>query len=287
MNFLRIAIIFIISIALTHCADLMNILKKGGVEKPDVRISKTNLTGLTFEQADLVFDIEIKNPNTVGISLAGFDYDLLLNDVSFLNGEQNKQMEIKANDTAIIQLPVSLLYKNIYQTYQRLKNNDNIHYSLKTGLNFNLPVLGEVRIPVSTSGDFPAIKIPKISIKSIKMERLSLTGADFNLAIGIKNPNGFGFNINNLDYRLMINQTRWAEGQKRGKMSIQSKKESILLIPFKLNFMQIGASLYQEINSGNKFNYQLTGKTNLSSSIEALGNVNFPFDVSGTIDLSR
>jgi LEA14-like dessication related protein len=265
----------------------MNILKKGGVEKPDVRISKTNLSGLTFEQADLVFDIEINNPNTVGISLTGFDYDLLLNNKSFLKGDQNKQIEMKANDVSTIQIPLSLLYDNIFRTYNSLKNEDKITYSLKTGISFNLPVLGEVRIPVSSSGDFPSIKIPAIVLQSLKLTRMTFTGAEFDLAIGINNPNNFGFNIHTLEYGLDINQSRWVDGQTSKETIVQGKKNNTIHIPFSLNFLQVGNSLYQQLNRGGNFNYQLRGKANLSSSLEILGQVNLPFDLSGQINLAK
>jgi LEA14-like dessication related protein len=265
----------------------MQIVQKGGIEEPDVRVSQTKLKSLTFDQADLVFDIEIKNPNPVGINLAGFDYDLLLNDISFLKGKQNDQVEIKANDVAIIPLPLSLLYANIYKTYQRLKNEDNIRYTLQTGLSFNLPVLGDIRIPVSASGDFPAIKIPSVNLEYIKLSRLTLTGADFNLAIGVYNPNNFGFNINALQYGLSINQDNWADGQITDRIAIQQKKDNTVIIPFKLNFIQIGSSLYQDISRGKDFDYQLNGKANLSSSLEILGDVDLPFELSGKIDLTN
>jgi len=287
MKILRLVIFLLIIIFLSQCADLMKVLQKGSIENPDVRISKTKISGLSFDQVDLVFDIEIKNPNPIGISLAGFDYDLQLNNNSFLKGEQNKQLEIKANDIATIQLPLTLLYDNIFKTYKSLKNEDKITYSLKTGLSFDLPVLGPVRIPVSTSGDVPTIKLPAISLQSLKLKRLSLTGAEFDLAIGINNPNSWGIIINTLHYGLTINQAKWANGQTSEKIDIRGKNENILHIPFSLNFLQIGASLYQEISSGGNLDYQFNGNAKLSSSLEMLGDFNLPFDLSGKVDLTK
>jgi LEA14-like dessication related protein len=287
MSISRLVIALFILVFFTQCADLMNLVQKGGVEKPEVRISKTKLTGLTFDQADLVFDIEIKNPNPIGINLTGFEYELLLNSNSFLKGDQKKQIEMKANDASTIQLPLSLLYENIYKTYQSLKNEDKITYSLKTHLSFDLPVLGGVRIPVSTSGDIPSIKIPVISLQSLKLKKITFTGADFDLTIGINNPNSFGFIINTLRYGLDINRARWIDGQTSQKATIQEKNNNTLHIPFSLNFLQVGSSLYQEISRGGSLNYQFSGKANLSSTLEILGKVDLPFDISGQIDLTK
>ena len=122
MHSMKFVYILALSIFFSQCADLANLLQKGSIENPKVRVTNTKLAGLSFEQADLVFDIEIKNPNPVGISLTGFDYDLLLNNKSFLKGDQNKQIEMKANDVSTIQIPLSLIYDNIFRTYNSLKN---------------------------------------------------------------------------------------------------------------------------------------------------------------------
>jgi LEA14-like dessication related protein len=265
----------------------MKVLQKGSIENPDVRISKTKIAGLSFDQVDLLFDIEIVNPNPIGISLAGFDYDLILNSNSFLKGKQNKHLEIKANDVAVIQLPLSLLFNNIFKTYQSLKNEDKISYSLRTGLSFDLPVLGPVRIPVSTSGDVPTIKLPAIRLQSLKLERLTLTGAELDLAININNPNSWGIILNSMDYGLNINQAKWANGKIFDKVNILGKKDNLLHIPFVLNFLQIGTSLYQEISRGGNLNYQLNGNAKLSSSLEMLGEFNLPIDLTGKINLTK
>jgi LEA14-like dessication related protein len=119
------------------------------------------------------------------------------------------------------------------------------------------------------------------------MNRLTLTGAEFDLAIGLFNPNNIGFNLNTLEYNLLINQGRWAEGQMNKPLHITEKKDNTVLIPFNINFLQIGSSLYQEIISGMRFDYQLNGKLNLSSSLDLLGKVDLPFDLTGKIDLTK
>jgi LEA14-like dessication related protein len=263
------------------------ILDQAGISKPTVRVSNTNVTGLSFKEIDLLFDIEINNPNAVGISLTAFDYDLLLNNVSFLKGDQQQKMEIKAKDVATVQIPLTLDYKNLYDTYQNLKNADEVTYQLNTGLSFNLPILGAVRIPVSTSGEVPMLKLPPISLKSIKLKRLTLTGADFDLQVGIKNQNSWGFDINTLDYGLTINNTQWIKGQSTKKQNISAKGESVLHLPFSLSFLDLGSSVYQLVAGGKGLNYKFNGQANLSPSLEIIGDVNLPFNLSGKIDLTK
>jgi LEA14-like dessication related protein len=144
------------------------------VQEPKVNFSQVKMTGLTFDKVDLLFDIDINNPNSVGINLAGFDYDLFLNQNSFLKGDQQDGLEIKANGKETVKIPLSLDFKSIYQTFQSVKDLDSINYELKTGLSFNLPALGNIRIPVSKSGYIPSLKLPSIRIKSVLPVLISL-----------------------------------------------------------------------------------------------------------------
>ena len=287
MKIANYVIIILLSLMLPHCAELMKIAQQGNIQKPAVRVSSARLAGLSFDQADLIFDIEISNPNSIGVSLAGFDYDLLLNNQSFLKGDQNEKTEIKANDIATLQLPLSLNFANIYQTYQSLKKEDEVTYTLDTGFSFDLPILGPVRVPVSTSGQVPMVKLPRLSLKSIKLERLNLTGADFDISVGIDNPNAWGLVVNALQYKLKINGTEWITGQTRERLQMNEKGESILHLPFSLSFLKIGSSVYNIIANGKGLNYSFSGQTDLTSSLELLGDFKLPFDLSGKIDLLK
>lgn len=280
--------LFVITmIAIAGCAQLNQILKQTNIQKPQVEITKIAITGLSFEEADLLFDIKINNPNSIGISMAGFDYDLHLNNTSFLKGDRNKKMEIIANGDATIQLPLSLNYQNIYKTYQNLKDADDINYTLNTGFSFDLPFLGPVRIPVSKSGKFPTLKLPSISLHAIKLNRLTLTGADFNIGIKVDNPNTWSVLLNNLDYTLNINGSQWIKGKTTNQVNIPSKQNNIINIPLSLSFLEIGSSVYSLISNGKGLNYSLTGSAKLGSSLEMLGQFDLPFNKSGYIDILK
>jgi LEA14-like dessication related protein len=287
MRWLRILLIFGLLFYLVQCADVLKVLNQAAVQKPSVKIAQTRLSALSFEQVDLVFDIEIDNPNSMGVSLAGFDYDLLLNNQSFLKGDQQKQMEIKAQDKATIEFPLTLQFHDIYTTYQRLKSEDEIGYTLKTGFSFDLPVLGVVRIPVSASGRVPMVKLPVIRVQALKLENLTLSGASFELQLGLDNPNSWGVLLKGLDYHLAINGSEWISGKIEEKMNLAAKRTSPVTLPFSISFLKIGSSVYNVIAGGRGLNYNLSGGADLVPSIELLSDLKLPFDLSGKVDISK
>jgi len=132
--------ILLTALAFFSCAELNTILNQMSVQKPTVDITNAKIFNLSFDDLDLLFDIQINNPNTVGINLAGFDYELLINDNSFISGNQPDKLEIAAQNSNTIQLPVNLKFVDIYNTFANLKKNDNSKYQIKCGLNFDLPV---------------------------------------------------------------------------------------------------------------------------------------------------
>ncbi len=236
---------------------------------------------------DLIFGIDVNNPNTIGIAMDGFDYDFLLNDNSFVSGNQNEKLNIEAQGTSRVNFPVSLKYVDIYNMFNSLKNVDSTNYQVKLGLIFNLPVLGDTRIPISHTGHIPIPKLPAISVHDLKLNNIGFTGANLDLKIAIDNPNAFSMIFNQLNYNFKVNGLEWISGKNSSAMQVNEKGEGIVTIPMKLDFLQMGQSVYQLINGNSNLNYNLNGNVDMSSSVSLLGTHSLPFEQSGTVKLNR
>ena len=136
------AMVLYLVILIPSCANLSKMLNQMNVKEPVASVEEAKIAGLDFEKVDLIFGIDIKNPNTIGIAMDGFDYDFLLNENSFLSGNQNEKLNIEAQGTSRVNFPVSLKFVDIYNMVNSLKNADSTKYQVKLGLLFNLPLLG-------------------------------------------------------------------------------------------------------------------------------------------------
>jgi LEA14-like dessication related protein len=275
--------IFLLSLACASVSDLM----KAGVQKPTVAFAGVRLDNLSFSAVDLLFDLKITNPNPVGATLAGFDYDFLLNGNSFLQGNQEQNVKIPAQGEQTLPVPVTLNFDNIYDTFKSLRDQDSTGYSLNCGLSFDLPILGPQRIPISKTGSVPLIKIPKIAIASLKLNKLNLSGADLKLQVKLTNPNALAFTLQAFDYRLEINGQPWLDSRQTQPLEIAAKKPSVLEIPFSVNFLQIGQSAYTLLSGKQDLSYRLKGGLHLTSSLPIFKETKLPFDTSGKVPLSR
>jgi len=272
---------------LTACTSLKSLIGKASIKNPEVSVKEIKIEGLSFSAADLVCNLSVKNPNTVSLRLSRFEYDLLVEDVSFISGKQETGLEIEADSESLIQLPLRLIYKNLYDTLLALAEKDAADYQLNLSFSFRVPVLGNVTIPVSKSGEFPLLRLPTISLKSLHINRLGFTNADLSIDILVRNPNPLSMDMSSLQYRLQINSREWVSGQSFNPMHINEKGEGLLSIPISLNFFQIGQSIYILLEQSQDLDYQLQGNLLFTTSIPLMGEVRLPFDRSGRIVVSR
>lgn len=268
------------------CASVEEFVKSS-VEKPQVSFAGAKINGLSFDAVDLLFDVKIANANPVGITLAGFDYNFLINDNQFLQGDQEKQVNIPANGENTFQIPLSLNFTEVYNSVSTLRDRDSTEYKIDCGVSFDLPVLGRRRVPVSQAGTLPLLQLPKIGVKSLTLDNMSFSGADLNLKIRLTNPNAISFVLKNLDYQFDVNDRQWIDGSATRSMNLAAKGESILDIPISLNFMQMGQSVLQLLRGSEPLNYQFQGRLDLSSSLPLLGDVSLPFDRMGEVKLIK
>ncbi|OQX86544.1 hypothetical protein B6D60_06035 [candidate division KSB1 bacterium 4484_87] len=278
------SILFILLLLIFSCATLQQL---ANVQKPQVRVGQIRLTNLTFDKVDLAVDLNITNPNPVAATLAGFDYNFFLNGQSFLTGNQVKQTTISANGQSTLQIPLSLTFKQIYDTYKSLKNSDSTVYKIAAGLSFDLPIIGKTRIPVQKSGYLPLAKIPSIKLSSLKLKSLNFSSAKVELQLKVDNPNAFSLNINKLNYNFLVNNKQWGVGQIAEVLQINQKGSSTIKIPLSLNFMEIGRTVYSMLTGSSGLSYQLKGDAALTSSLKVMPQLELPFNRSGKINISR
>ncbi len=144
-----VIIIMFIVIFSMHCSALKDL---ANIQKPKVSVEDIRFTGLSLKGLTLLFDIGIENPNSLAVTLAGFNYEFYLDNQLFLQGLQDSAQSILARSKSHLEIPVSLDFQKIYATYQSLKDNDTSIYKMQLGLTFDVPVIGKTTLPLSREG---------------------------------------------------------------------------------------------------------------------------------------
>ncbi len=285
LNRFLIAVAVLAAISFTYsCAALQDLAK---TQKPKLSIVDFNLTNLSLQDIELTFGVEIDNPNPFAVDLNSYDYDLKFNSLSFIKGDQTQNSSIGANSKSIIHIPVSFNFNDLFNLVSDIKDKDETNFSFEATAGIQAPLLGLINIPFSKQGTLPVIKMPKINLGSLKLANLSLTKADFEVELGIENPNSFGLNLNNFNYNLELNGLTAIGGKLAQEVDISDKSSSKVVLPFSVNLLQLGAAAKKAIVDGESFEYSLNGNANVGSSLPLFKPSNFSFDRDGLISLLK
>jgi len=271
----KLLAIFLISLLYLSCASLSQL-----VQKPTVKFNKMELINFSFQDVTANFNLAVTNPNPFGISLAGYDYGFSIENQNFLNGDQTENIQLSGNQTNSIDIPVTIKFKELYNMFKALKNQDEAGYGLKGHVHVNSP-LEVFKIPFSISGKLPAIKLPKVSLAGVKVQSLSFSGVKLDLNIEVDNPNIFGFSLNNFNYNIALAGKNLVNGRNPEGTAVPEKGKSSIRFPINLDFSAVGSLLTSALRTG-KIDYVLTGDAGLKTKF---GDTKLPINRSGDAKL--
>lgn len=273
-------LLFVLNLA--GCAELA---KHAGAIRPTAKLVNMQLASIDFKQADLLFDFAVENRNPVPVYLSGMNYDLKIENQSLVSGVTAQSIEVKADATSHVQLPVSLKFDDLKKLPKAMRGEDSLVYQLETSFNFNFPVIGNFAIPVSKQGEIPVPRLPGIRIKDVKIKNLGLTAAELVALVEVNNPNAFTLALSSFDYRLKLNRQSWGQGSLNQAVSIPEKGSGVIELPLKLNLMSMGASAYNVLVNKRPLEYQLTGGMTVNTGLSMLNNYKMPLDIKGVTAL--
>ncbi len=262
---------------LLACAGLQQL-----VQTPSVSIANVGLKNLSFEAVTLDFDLKVHNPNAFGASLQGFSYKFALQDKELFSGNNTASFSVPAQGDGHAHIPITLNFSEIYRLVQNTKSLDSLKYQVSGSLNPG-GLLAGMNIPFSKTGTMPNLRIPEISLGSLKVNKLTLSGIDLNLAIRMKNPNAFAFDIGKLNYAVQLAGQPVASGLGQNLASIPQKGTGEIQLPIRIDFAGAAASLRSAL-SGGAIDCALSGGADLNT---PFGLLNLPLETAQKVTIFK
>lgn len=124
-------------------------------EKPTASLNGVSFGEVSLEAAEILFDVEIRNPYALDLPLLNVDYDLKSGDQALLNGAADVATTIPAKSVKVVTLPVNFKYLDLLKALTSLKDvrpGSQIPYFAKVGLSVDSPVGGAIRLPLTKEG---------------------------------------------------------------------------------------------------------------------------------------
>ena len=267
--------------SLSGCSTLEKLIGAADVREPVVSLAGSDLSGLSFEGAELTMLLNVDNPNAIPIKLAGFDYALTINSKPFTQGEQHSGINIDAHSSNQIKVPIAFKFAELVNLFKGEGSKGTLPFSIDARIHIDLPVLGTRTIPATYSNSIPIPSIPSIQVSNVKVDDLSISGAALTVAMALENPNAFGIDLTRLDYNLLVNGKSWASIKTSDVVTLPEKGQTQMSIPVRLSFSDMGMALYQALTQSKALEYQLNGDMTLDTTLPLLKNVKLPLKQTG------
>lgn len=237
---------------------------------PRVQFNTLDVEQISFDQvsADFVFDVD--NPNPIPVSLARFSYDLELEEVGLLSGDEPEGLELPALDSAQVRLPATLVWADVWDTVQAVRGEDEVDFGLAGDFGFDTR-WGPLDLPYQTQGRFPALRTPTFRLGKLKVQQVDVLGGKATVALdlNIDNDHGSTLNFDNLDYALSLAGRRVGTGLIDDLGTVDGATARTVDLPITIDLVQAGSAVVTI----------LTGGGQLDAGLDATVDVDTPFGV--------
>jgi len=267
----------------TSCATLRD---AADIKEPDVRFTNMSIQNINFDGVTLLFDFAVTNPNRMNVSADSYNYEFFINGESFIAGSQTERLEIGRESTSTVQVPVSMTFTGVYESFRSVMRQDSISYRMDTDVSFSLPVIGSRTVPVQAEGVLPLPKVPRIEFGGFDMKRMSFSGAEAEVTFRVSNPNAFAIVLAGADYALRVNGRNWLDTSLGESIRVSGSETRNITIPIQLSASQMGSALMEMMGGKKEFDYQLSGAARVSAELEGFNDEQtIPFDLEGIFNL--
>jgi LEA14-like dessication related protein len=173
------------------------------VRSPKVTRVRPRIVSLDFRGVDLAFDVDLRSRSRIGMSADGASYALEIQRREFLTGETHEPFDLPAGATVTTTVPFRITYRELWRTYEELRDLGEASYALRGTLFFS-PAGRRIGVPLSRSGTFPILRMPKFSNVRLELPKSPLGRRSLIVRADVFNPNVFEVDIRDFGYTFQL-----------------------------------------------------------------------------------
>lgn len=142
--------------ALTTAAVACSALGRGGFKEPVVTFKEAKVTGLGISGGSLEVVLDVYNPNGFRLDGSKITYRVMVDSVTFGDGEYNSRFQIDEGKTSEIRLPLSFTYAGVGSAGRQLMQTGSVEYRVVGDLTVGTPI-GNFTRPYDQRGRFSTL----------------------------------------------------------------------------------------------------------------------------------
>jgi LEA14-like dessication related protein len=275
-SFLLIVLVLMI-VDLASPASLDDDLK---MELREKRVRDFSLEGLT-----LVFYVNIANSSSRTYYLSGYEYRFLVNQKDYLQLKAGLEegLLIKPKDETLVAFPVKITYRNLFRALPEMEKELQANCNLVGWAWFSDGRRERGKLALAFSGEFPIFKKPEIDLVRLRVNTLTIGGADIEFEIKFENENRFELLVDRISYTLVLGGYPIREGTIEGDKNIEKQGEKTFSLPFLLDFFEAGKEIYDLLRQSS-VSCSFTGEIGVQT---VWGRLTIPFEKQGMIPINR
>ena len=143
------SLILILILSLPSCASL-------GLQSPTVNLINVDLNSPTLLNAILVFNLLVKNPNSVDVKIDQVIYSVQLNKKQFASGTIKESITLPAKASSKVAVPIPIQFTDLSNSLADLLQNGSTPYQLSGSVK-----MGLLSIPFNEKGEFKLSDLKK------------------------------------------------------------------------------------------------------------------------------
>ena len=266
--------------ALAFLAALSLLASGCAFKAPTAEVRAVKLNRIDFESITTDFDIEIDNPNPIGATFAGYDYDFRIQDKSLLSGDQPDEVRIQKKAKSTVTVPVTIRFMDVVDLVRESQGKQKVDFTFAAGLKIKTPI-GSLRIPVQKSGKLPVLQPPHIAVRSVTLDDLSWNGAKIVVKMDVKNKAPIKLGVDRVEWGLSLAGSEFLQSGLDAGGSLDPEEKRTMKLPLRIDFLDAGRSLYNVLIR-READYRIKGGVRFDT---PYGKINLPFDFSGEAHL--
>ena len=175
---------------LLACAAAALLASAGCYRKPTLALRDAGLAGMDFRTVELVFDVDVHNPNDFQIGMWGLEYTLSAVGEEFASGALSRPLApLAAMQTSTVRVPMTIEYARLRPLVDSLRAREPIRWEFAAKATFNF--LGVWRtVKLRRGGEIPPLRAPAWRFRDIRLARQDDRRVA-QLVFEVTNPNDF------------------------------------------------------------------------------------------------
>jgi len=276
----KVCLLGVILIAFAHFSFSASLDKDLKIELKERRIRDFNLEGLT-----LVFYVNIINSSSRAYYLASYDYRFVVNQKDYIQLQTRLEegLKIEAKNETLVAFPVKITYEHLFRTIPELQNEGFPVCNLIGWARFTDGRRDRGKAALAFTGEFPIFWKPEADFAELRVNALTIGGADIDFEIKFKNKNRFELLVDRIGYELTLGGYSLDQGTISGDKNIEKQGEKIFSIPLLLNFFDVGMEVSNLLKQSST-HCTFSGEVDVQT---IWGRLTIPFEIRGAVPITR